>query len=246
MGSRKSSFGNALWGHAARLSFMSVAALLGAVGAASAADWSGGYAGVHGGGAWGKVSVTNTAQGVNPGPFTYSTSGAFGGATFGYNFGSGGFVSGIEADVGYMNLNGAGIIPSSSPPDHQDITLRGGLYGDLTGRLGFATGESLFYGKGGLVLFGGHANQVTTKSGYAPTPSGTFTGWTLGGGIEHKFSPSMSFKVEYLHFDFGTASGYQTSTVADPPTPIGTPFPHHSHATAESVKVGLNWAFDPH
>jgi outer membrane immunogenic protein len=234
-----------------RLIYLTAFGMIGSLGCASAADytpilasgWSGAYVGVHGGYAWGGVSVTNTAQGVNHGPFEYSTSGAFGGATLGYNFQVNGLVAGIEADVGYLNLTGAGIVPSSDPQYHQDITLKGGLYGDITGRLGIASDRTLFYGKGGLVLFGGQANQVTTKPGYAPTPSGSFTGWTLGAGVEHKFTPRTSVKVEYLHFDFGTASGYQTSTIADPPTPVGTQFPHLHHATADSIKVGLNWRF---
>jgi outer membrane immunogenic protein len=208
---------------------------------AAAGEWSGLYSGVHAGGVWGDVSVTNTAQGVLPGPFEYSTSGAFGGGTAGFNLQSGGFVYGIESDLGYLNLNGAGIIPSADPNHHQDITLRGGVYGDITGRVGFSAGQTLFYGKGGVAFFGGQANQVTTKPGYAPTPTGSFTGWTLGGGLEHQFTPTVSVKVEYLHFDFGTASGYQTSTMNDPPTPIGTQFPNIHAVTADSIKIGLNW-----
>ena len=60
--------------------------------------------------------------------------------------------------------------------------------------------------------------------------------------MEHYFSPTVSFKVEYQRFDFGTQVGYQTN-VSDISSPIGFQF-HNSHRlTADSVKVGVNWHF---
>ena len=122
-----------------------------AIGAAPTlgAGWTGAYVGLHAGGAWGNVVVTDTDGGVPPGPFPYSASGAFGGATAGVNMQMSNVVLGLEGDVGYMALTGAGIIPSSTPPFHQDATLGGGLYGDVTGRLGLSFGQTLVYGKGG-------------------------------------------------------------------------------------------------
>ena len=74
----------------------------------------------------------------------------------------GGIVTGLEGDLGFMNLTGAGIVHSSDPRYYQDITLHGGLYGDATGRLGLSFGQTLVYGKGGFAFYGGQANQVTT------------------------------------------------------------------------------------
>jgi hypothetical protein len=88
------------------------------------------------------------------------------GGTAGYNLQRGNFVFGVEADIGYMNLNGSGIIPSSTPPNHRDATLDGGLYGDVTGRLGYAFDCTLVYAKGGSAFYDGEGKQVTTKPGY--------------------------------------------------------------------------------
>jgi len=198
-------------------------------------------AGLHAGGVWGDVSVTDTNGGVTPGPFTYSPSGAFGGAQAGVNWQGGGFVAGVEGDIGYMNLTGAGIIPSSDPQYHQDATLSGGVYGDITGRLGFAMGQSLLYGKGGFAFYNGQALQLTTKPTYTGTGTDTFTGWTAGAGIEHQFTPNMSVKVEYLHFDFGPEGGYQTS-ITDPP--IGYQYDNSTKLTADSIKIGVNWSLN--
>jgi outer membrane immunogenic protein len=102
-------------------------------------NWNGGYTGAHIGGVWGDVDVTDDIKnGAPPGPFGYSVDGVFGGGTAGYNLQFDNFVIGIEGDLGFIDPNGSGIIPSSNPIYHQDITLDSGLYGNITGRLGLA------------------------------------------------------------------------------------------------------------
>ena len=203
-------------------------------------EWTGPYIGANVGYGWGNVGVTDTNGGVDPGPFKYTTQNIFGGGSAGYNLHLGPAVVGIEGDLGYMNVNGSGIIPSSTPPNHQDLTLDSGLYADVTGRLGFAAGRTLFYGKAGWAYFDSHAQQVTTKPGYSPTSTGAFDGWVYGGGIEHKFAPNLSLKVEYLHFDFGSQAGAQTS-ITDPP--IGFVYTNSHDVTVDTVKVGINYSF---
>jgi len=208
-------------------------------------NWSGFYAGAHVGGVWGRSVVRDNARdGVDPGPFSYAPSGAFGGGTGGYNWQIQKLVLGIEADLGYMDLSGSGIIGSSHAASHQDLTLDGGLYGDVTGRAGILVSPTtLLYGKGGFAFYDGEAKQATTNPGYAPTGTDTFTGWTAGGGIEHFITPNLSLKVEYLHFDFGSQEGYQTALVADPPTPAGYKFRNWTDLTADSVKAGIAYHF---
>ena len=38
--------------------------------------------------------------------------------------------------------------------------------------------------------------------------SNGLSGWTFGGGVEYKFAPNWSAKVEYRHFDFGNFNEY--------------------------------------
>jgi outer membrane immunogenic protein len=207
-------------------------------------DWSGFYGGIHAAGIWGGVTVTDSGRGVPPGPFSYTPGGAFGGGTGGYNVQMGPAVFGIETDIGYMGLNGSGTVPSSHPGQHQDITLDSGAYGDVTGRVGFAVGKTLFYGKGGFAFFTGEAKQTTTNPGYSSTgSSGAFTGWTVGGGAEYFVSPTVSVKAEYQHFDFGSKSAYQTALVDDPPTTAGTRFYNDNRLRADSIKLGMNFHF---
>ncbi len=73
-----------------------------------------------------------------------------------------------------------------------------------------------------------HPNSVATTS----SESDTFTGWTLGGGLEYLVSPGWSVKAEYQYFDFGT----QHSSVDY----LGTTFRFDHELTAQTVKAGLN------
>jgi outer membrane immunogenic protein len=206
-------------------------------------SWTGFYVGAHVGGDWGNVSVLdNILDGVPPGPFTYTASGIFGGGTAGYNLQFQNIVVGVEGDLGFMDLSGAGLAPSSDPLARQDLTLKHGGYGDITGRLGVASGGTLFYAKGGWAFYAGHAQQQTSKDGYVPTATSTFTGWTAGAGLEHFITPKLSLKAEYLHFGFGTQAGFQTN-VADPGSPIGYQFRNWTTLNAESVKAGINYHF---
>ena len=198
--------------------------------------WSGPYVGAHLGYAWGDASVTDISGGVTPGPFDYSPDGVFGGATAGYNFQAGRILFGVEGDAGYKDLTGAGLAPSSNPAFHQDLTLDGGFYALIAGRLGFAWDDNLIYAKAGWSYFDGSAGQKTTKPGYVTHETGAFSGAVYGGGIEHFVSPTMSLKLEYLHFDFGSEGGDQTS-IGDPP--IGFVYTNSTDLTSDSVKLGV-------
>src|SRR4051794_11231281 len=76
--------------------------------------------------------------------------------------------------------------------------------------------RTLIYGKGGWVYYDGDAGQQTTKPGYITHRTGAFSGSVFGGGVGHMLSGSMSLKLEYLHFNFGTETGDQTSGESAP------------------------------
>jgi outer membrane immunogenic protein len=235
--------------HAARAAMMLIAVGAAALFAAPALsqvsdlNWTGPYAGFNIGGAWGGATTTDDASdGVNPGPFNYSAAGVFGGGTAGYNVQLFDLVLGIEGDLGYMDLSGSSTIGSAHADHHQDLTLDSGLYGDITGRAGWTFGRALIYGKGGFAFFDGAAGQATTSPGYKTTGTGTFTGWVAGAGVEYAVTNDLSFKLEYLHFDFGSEDGAQTN-VGDDSSPIGYAFRNSTDVTADSLKVGVAYHF---
>jgi outer membrane immunogenic protein len=112
-------------------------------------------------------------------------------------------------------------------------------FATFRGRVGFlATPQTLLYGTGGLAVgeFGYSATSNLSVAGFGPglagtTPTGvaftlpvgpaatssdTRVGWTLGAGIEHKFTPNWSGKLEYLYMDFGTKTYFAgTANQAD-------------------------------
>lgn len=218
---------------------------------AQGSNWTGFYAGVHAGGAWGNMSVKDINGGVDPGPFDYSPSGAFGGGTAGYNLQLDRIVIGIEGDLGYLDLSGGKTVNYAAPDQnyHKYWSLDGGLYGDITGRVGLLIAPvTLLYGKGGFAFYDGAGIQGTTKPWYKPTGTDTFTGYVVGGGIEHYISSNISIKAEYLHFSFGTADGVQekqkpSSPVYDDGTAVGYKFYNKQNLDADSIKVGLNYHF---
>jgi len=64
------------------------------------------------------------------------------------------------------------------------------------------------------------------------------TGWTIGGGIEWKVSPTWSFKVEYLHFDFTNLDFH----VVDQ---WGNVFHNDHDLVSDTIKLGVNYHFVP-
>lgn len=205
-----------------------------------AINWTGFYAGLHGGWTEANAKVTDTNGGVNPGPFGYSPDGAMGGGQIGYNYQLSRFVLGLEGDVGYAGLNGKGVIGSASATSHQDLTLDSGLYADFTGRFGVTWGNALFYAKGGYAFYDGSAKQKTTNPGYVTTGTGQWNGYTVGGGVEYLLVDRWSIKGEYTYTDFGSLGGKQTN-VGDKSSPIPYDFNNSTNMNFQKVIFGVNY-----
>jgi outer membrane immunogenic protein len=255
---------------------------------APAWNWTGFYVGAHAGGTWGRAEIGHSAIiapagqafPVDAAAVTAASSpqlnpnGYIAGVHAGYNLQSGSFVFGLEGDFSYFRLraNGAGVFPFPS-------TLPGGALGPPTltfsaatdistdwlltfrPRLGFTAANALFYVTGGLAVTDEKINQasgVLNGATFVSSISETRLGWTVGGGIEYMFSPNWSIRAEYLHLDFGTASGTGVNnvptgllgnllcttgqTVATGPLTF-TGCSISSRLTAEVVRAGITYKF---
>ena len=70
--------------------------------------------------------------------------------------------------------------------------------------------------------------------GAAASSSDTRVGWTVGAGVERKFSPNWSGKLEYLYLDLGSKTYFAgTANQAD--------VSFHDHI----FRAGFNYAFYP-
>lgn len=208
----------------------------------AAYNWSGFYAGLHAGYAWGDASVRDLNGGVAPGPFGYKPDGAVVGGQVGYNYQYGNLVFGPEIDLGYADLSGKGVIGSASATAHQDLTLSGGFYANVAARVGYAFGNWLPYIKAGYAYYDGSAKQQTTNPGYVATAGHGYSGYTVGGGVEYALSTKWRVKTEYMFTDLGSVGGYQTN-VSDVSSPIGYRFNNTTDLKYHKVTVGFNYAF---
>ena len=232
--------------------------------------------GGHVGGAWNTATVDDHYDYVGD-PLSSNNlngGGIIGGGQIGYNFQWGNIVFGPEADLGYLGLSGsrwAALTPSPDclahyPGDmcglNANYSTSGGLYGDITGRLGYAVDRVLFYAKGGAAFLDVDikANYVgqncsTARNCYlhpnAPVNASTFNfeqsdtlwGWTAGAGVEYALSQEWSVKVEYQHFDFGSTSFRHDGAFDIPGTPWRSTLKGEAEIsqTVDAVKVGVNF-----
>jgi outer membrane immunogenic protein len=166
-------------------------------GPANEETWEGAYAGLNGGYAWGPSGSNGTAFASQDSGSTVA--GYIAGAQAGYNW-QGRF--GLE-DYLLVGVE-AGIQGTSIEVSNTDTatgnTFKSSLdwFGTLRGRIGYAFSPVLFYGTGGLAFGGVHNSFNGVSNGNSAS-----VGYALGGGVEYRFSPAWSFKVEYLYMNFG-------------------------------------------
>jgi outer membrane immunogenic protein len=237
--------------------------------------WQGGYFGGHVGGVWSGTTAGDTYTYVGDPSTSTSVSGTglIAGGQLGYNFQRGNIVFGPEADIGYLGLSASKSAALAESPScygghpmcqlNAKYTSSGGLYGDLTGRLGYAMDRTLFYAKGGVALLnedfksdytGGNCTLNNscwmywgkTTPGYSTfgfNHSAVMVGWTIGAGAEYAINPSWSLKAEYQHFDFGNMSYSYGGTDAIPGTPYHSTLNGKTEVsvTADAVSVGVNY-----
>ncbi len=182
-------------------------------------QWGGLYIGAFAGGYFGETNITPAALGglTTDG----STNGLVGGALVGYNFLNGGWLFGVEADVGWSNADGTGTAPipgAVTPVYNYEV----GLVGHVRARIGvLVTPETLLFATGGLAFATVDVSETTGVTGWnGTTLGGTQTGWTIGGGVERAFTGRISGRLEYLYDDFGSntynhgTSSYSSSATA--------------------------------
>jgi outer membrane immunogenic protein len=195
------------------------------------ATWTGFYVGGHIGGAWSETKFTDYAAGgsvFQKGKF--EPSGVIGGAQVGYNFQYGNVVFGGEVDLGGVDRSASRSFTGALLPKYSQD---GSLYGDFTGRIGYAFDRVLVYAKGGGAFIDNEYKvSYSTPSTY--TKGDTLWGWTVGGGAEYMVNPTWSVKVEYQHFDFENASV---------PTPIQGGGVKFRDDTIDAVTAGVNYHF---
>jgi outer membrane immunogenic protein len=178
--------------------------------------WSGLYVGVHAGYGWTDVDW----QEVPAFNGSHDGDGWLAGAQAGYNWQSGRFVYGLEADISSLWVDGGNACCS------HDMSW---LY-SVRGRLGITgyDNRTLFYVTGG----GAWADIDYASLG---SYSNNHFGWVIGGGIERALTPRMTARIEYLYYNFDDATA-PAGTVAGGGIADLDPSMH-------TVRLGLNFKF---
>jgi outer membrane immunogenic protein len=210
--------------------------------AAPAYDWSGFYVGVFGGGGWGNHNVSNeTGPATTFANYTanYSSQGGMAGGEAGFNWQSGNYVLGIEADGFWSGINGgdagavnAGAFPIASVD--QD-NLRWG--GTLRARGGIAVDRLLLFFTGGWA-YGDLVHTNTDPALGADQFTVHGNGLTAGGGIAYAMTNNLIGKVEYRYYNFNAYS-----RPGLPALTANGQLPYTVNSTYSVVTVGLDYKF---
>jgi outer membrane immunogenic protein len=137
-------------------------------------NWTGAYVGGHLGYGWGETG-------------TNDMSGWTGGVQGGYNIQTGGFVFGVEADLGVAGISG----------DNGGISTEIDALGSIRGRAGVTFDQFLLYGTGGFSFAsitatnGGNSDDVWTA------------GWVIGVGAEAILTANWTARIEAFYYDLG-------------------------------------------
>ncbi|MPZ40568.1 MAG: outer membrane beta-barrel protein [Rhizobiales bacterium] len=175
-----------------------------------APSWTGPYVGLNGGVAWhrakadlefifpaGPVRDTESARDT-------ATGATFGGQ-IGYNWQFDNFVYGLEADLNWVDGDGSA---TAELIQFVEYSTEMSWLATVRGRVGMLISPpTLLYVTGGLAV--GRIRNTTVWSGPVPfslVDHRTRTGWTVGGGIEHRLAPNWTVKAEALYVDLGRMS----------------------------------------
>jgi len=229
---------------------------------ATSYDWQGVYLGGHIGWGRGRADTTFTPLptaalfvDLAPTALRPEPSGLSGGVQGGYNWQTGHFVVGAEADISWSRMNGTvtltPITRNNGTPfpgtsfltAHQDTKW----FGTIRPRAGAAFDRVFLYGTGGLAY--GHVNYSANTDFRPVGPPGPFqypaslsktkTGWTIGGGAEVAISRHWSWKAEYLYYDLRKESAIANPVPANPPFQVAYTWETRAH----TFNTGVNFRF---
>jgi outer membrane immunogenic protein len=197
---------------------------------------------------WGKDDVTWTTNGVGIAPAiataatgSISPSGFTAGGQVGWNYQINQYVFGIEADMAYTDLKATRTSVPIGFVNAMLSTVESRWLATVRGRLGFASGQALFYATGGLAIAEvKFFDQLWHRDSPDQFRQRHQFGWTVGGGVEWAFSQYWSIKAEYLYVDLGGASHNNLCSAAL----VCTTGLTLDHDMREHVaRIGINYRF---
>jgi outer membrane immunogenic protein len=204
--------------------------------------WTGCYVGGHVGYGWSKPRFADHNASsflIDTSGFGRSVQGKSNGGIFGGQIGcdyqfNGNFVIGISGSASGASMTGTTFNPFNDG-DFGPISAKTNWLADISGRIGYAFGDSLLYVKGGVAWVNTDYNYL--RFGDESTSfGGTTTGALAGVGFEHYILPNWTIFAEYNHYFFNSKT---FTTGAENPG-----FLVDVKQDIDVVKVGVNWRFN--
>lgn len=199
-------------------------------------DWTGFYAGVQLGGAFGSDdgffaldSNLDGSFGDDIPAFTNETgefdNGFIGGVHAGYDWQFGNMVAGGLVDISAADIGDSQTGRSGTPADYT-IVRELDYLATVRGRLGYAFSDRfLGYVTGGVAFGDVEESFVSNTAAIVSTRGGDGTdlGYAVGGGVEAKVTERVSLGFEYLYTNLGS-SDYTVNLSGAPGTGPGNAF----------------------
>ena len=151
--------------------------------------WRGAHFGVHG------TYELSDVEFTAPAVANFDRSSFALGVHGGYSWQVGALVAGFEIDATRVGLNGAGFSRGATITSESTFAATG------RGRLGVAFDNFLVYGT--LGMSAGHFKTSLSGAGVSLSSNDLELGLVYGAGVEMSLMPSLSLRVEALHYDYG-------------------------------------------
>ena len=163
------------------------------------------------------------------------------------NWQTGPWVFGAEFQMSWTGMDGSSTGPAFTGTSGDSITLGADInwLATLTGRVGYAWSNWLWYVKGGIAWVDEELTRSALISGQGtvsfPAFNDTRTGWTVGIGAEYGWTPNWSIKLEYNYLDFGSEVYHRvgTASLTTDTFEVFTDIDQQIHL----VKLGINYRF---
>jgi outer membrane immunogenic protein len=183
-------------------------------------DWSGFYVGINAGGGWSRDCSTNQSLLGFPTALVATTflggtsilnegcnnaSGGTVGGQVGYRWQSANWVFGVEAQGNWADFTGSNVnqlVALFAGPVFVDRS-KVDAFGMLTGQVGYAWNNVLWYVKGGAAVTDNQYTGLAFGTVF-DTANQTRWGGAVGTGVEIGFAPNWSVAFEYDHLFMGT------------------------------------------
>ncbi len=179
-----------------------------------------------------------------------TNTGAIGSVAAGYNWQMDRLLLGVEADYSVLDgNNGTTTTVTAISPYRVETFTDVNWVATLRGRTGVAFDRGLVYVTGGLAFGEREFNQSIVQLNFPYVQTGasssTQAGWVLGAGLEHALDDKWSFRLQYLHVDFGSESGGSAGVCPPPDVALCAVYTGSQKVDTalDSVTAGISYRF---